>query len=514
MLIIVIAEKGLEGFSTPTGREVRRTGCAPRVLNPGPETRSRRLRVGGQVPSLAGTKERGNQVTVTKEITRQEKSSVKLSMTIGKDDVRSEYDELLKEYTKTVQIPGFRRGKVPRDVLVRKFGDALKGEALGKIIEKAMGEVFGDESFPREDRPLPYSTPGIQDKPKLDLESDLQFSVVYDVLPSVKVEKWEGLEEEFPDISIGDDDLDRELEAIRERNSIVLDKNEDDAAAAGDVITVDSRELDDAGEVLENSERKDFTYTLGSGYNVYKFDDDITGMKKGETREFTKTYTEDDVDFPGKTKKLKVTLTALKTKKLPDLDDDLAQDVDEKFNTLDDLKNSIRERLNKDLEKRLRIIKINKVLEKIMENTPVEIPESMLRVELDSRWRNLARQLNTDVAGLFKMMGNSNGQAGSVLEKWKPDAEKALHSRLIVETLIENLKLEASDEDVEKELERLAGESEAKIEDVKKYYEDERMKGFLKEDIKEHKLFDILLEKNTLKPGNKEKYVDLLANNR
>jgi len=454
-------------------------------------------------------------VTVTKEATRLEKSSVKLSITVGKDDVKSEYDELLREYSKSIQIPGFRKGKVPREVLVRKFGDALKGEALGKIIEKAVGGIFEDESFPRENRPLPYSTPQVQDEPKLDLENDLQFSVIYDVLPTVKVEKWEGLEVEYPDVSISEEDISKELDQIRDRNSIVQDKNEGEPAAKDDVLTVNYCELGDSGEIVKDSERQDFTFTLGSGYNIYEFDDDVTGMKKGETREFTKTFPEDfsNKDIAGKTKKIKVTLTALKIKKLPDLDDDLAQDVDEKFKTLDDLKNSIRERLTKDLENRIKTIKINKLLEKIMENTPVDIPESMIKMELDSRWRNLARRFNTDANGLYKIMGNNPAGAESIIEGWKPEATKALHSRIIIETLMEDLKLEASDDEAEKELERLSKESGTAIDEVRKYYEDERMREYLKEDIKEHKVFDILLEKNTLKTGNKQNYVDLIGNN-
>jgi trigger factor len=454
-------------------------------------------------------------VNVTKEITRLEKSSVKMSVTIGKDDVCSEYDTLLTDYAKNIQIPGFRKGKVPREVLVRKFGDALKGEALGKIIEKSVGEIFEDEAFPRESKPLPYSTPQVQDEPELDLSKDLQFSVVYDVLPTVKVEKWEGLEVEIPDVSIDDEDLAKELETIRERNAIVLDKDDGESAAKDDVVTLTYCELDDSGEVIPNSEREDFTFTLGSTYNFYKFDDEITGMKKGETREFSKSYPEDfnEEDLAGKTKKIKATLTALKVKKLPDLDDDLAQDVDEKFQTLDDLKNSIRERLGKDLDHRLRNMKLNNILEKIMENTPVEIPESMLRAELDSRWRNLAKRFNTDAAGLYKIMGNSRYGADSILDSWKPEAEKALHSRLIVETLMEDLKLEASDEEVEAEIERLANESGSNLEEVRKFYENEQMREYLEEDVKERKVFDLFLEKNIIKPGKKERYIDLLANN-
>ena len=454
-------------------------------------------------------------MTVTKEIKRLEKSSVQLSVTIGKDDVRTEYDGLLAEYSKSIQIPGFRKGKVPREVLVRKFGDALKDEALGKIIEKSVSEIFEDESFPRENRPLPYSTPQVKDEPKLDLNTDLEFSVVYDVLPVLKVEKWQGIEAEVPDISITDEDLSRELEEIRERNSIVLDKNEGEAAAKNDVVTVNYNELGDAGEVLAGTEREDFTFTLGSGYNIYRFDDEVAGMKKGETREITKTYPEDFEDkvLAGKTKKLKVTLSALKSKKLPDLDDDLAQDVDEKYKTLDDLKNSIRERLGKDLERRLHDIKINKLIEKIMENTPAEIPESMIRMELDARWRNLARRFNTDSEGLYKIMGNSPAGTESILEGWKPDAIRALHSRLIVETLMEDLKFEASDEELNQEIEKLVAQDQARSEEIKNFYKEEQMKEYLREEIKEHKVFDLLLEKNTIKTGKKENYIDLISNN-
>jgi trigger factor len=355
----------------------------------------------------------------------------------------------------------------------------------------------------------------VQDEPQLDLENDLCFSVVYDVLPEVKVEKWQGFEAEIPEVSLSAEDIDRELEQIRERNAVVLDKNDGEAAEKDNVVTVNYCELNGAGEALAGSERQDFTFTLGSGHNIFKFDDELTGMKKGEIREFTKTWAEDfeNKELAGKTKKLRVTLTALKVKTLPDLDDDFAQDVDEKYKTLEDLKNSIRERLNTDLEQRQRELKINGLLEKIMENTPVKIPESMIRLELDSRWRNLARRFNTDADGLHQLMGSSAAGSQAILDEWKPDAQRALHSRLIVETLMEDLKLEASDGELEKEFEKLAANSGTSLEDVKKYYEQEQMKEYLKEDIKEQKLFDRLLAENTIKTGKKENYIDLTANN-
>ncbi|MDR3276747.1 MAG: trigger factor [Treponema sp.] len=455
-------------------------------------------------------------MTVSKKLEKQEHSAVKLAVTIGKDDVLSGYDKLVGEYGRTVQIPGFRKGKVPRDILERKFGEAFRTEVLGKLVEEAVASVFEDESLPQAERPLPYSYPRLEgEPPELKLDAPLSFVLSYDVMPQIKVGQYQGLEVEAPVVEIGDEDLDRELEVMRDRNAVVLDRDEGLAAVTGDLLTVNYAELNEAGEVLAGTERQDFAFTLGSGLNLFKFDEEVKGMKKGETRDFEKVYPEDfeDKDLAGKTKKLRVTLTALKEKKLPDLDDDLAQDVDEQYKTLDDLKASIRERLEKDLEKRLRDIKVSKLLEKIMENSPVDLPGSMISLELESRWRNMARQFNTDIEALDRMMANSGGGKARIIEGWRPDVVKALQSRLIVDTLIKELSLEAGEEEFGKELETMAVQSGASIEDIKKYYEADTMKEYLKEDIKERKLFDLLLAENKVIKGKKGKYVDLVSNN-
>jgi trigger factor len=452
-------------------------------------------------------------VTINKELSAQEHSSVKLTLTVAKEDLRSQHSEILDNYIKTVQIPGFRRGKAPANVLLRKFGEAFNREVVGTVIEKALEQVFQDESLSREERPLPYSSPRLQEEPKLDLEQDLNFSVVYDVLPKVTVGKWKGLEVEAPEVEISDDDINRELEAVRERNAIVLDRDEDAAAEKGNVATIDYCELDDNGEPLSALEREDFVFTLGTTYNFYKFDDEIVGMKKGETREIVKTYPEGtDSSLAGRTVKLRVSLKALKERKLPELDDDLAQDVDEKYQTLEDLKNSIRKNLTGNLERRLREIKISRLLEKIVADTPVDIPESMIRIEIESRWRSLARRFNTTAEQLIKSM-QENGGIENLETTWRPEAVKALHSRLIVETLMEDLKLEASEEEINGEVERLAAGNEAMADGVRKYYQEEQARSYLKEEVIEKKLFDILLAENTIKPGKKENYLDLVPNN-
>jgi trigger factor len=451
-------------------------------------------------------------VAVSKEITRLEQSSVKLTVTVSKEEVNAQYNDLLTGYTQNLQVPGFRKGKVPREVLERKFGASLKEEALGRIIESTVAEIFADPTFLPADKPLPYSQPRLEETPVLDFEEDLRFSLTYDVFPTIKVGAWKGLSVEIPDAAVADEDIDRELELIRNRNAIVQDKDEDAAAEEGDVVTVTYREISESGEPREGTEREDFAFTLGSGYNMYRFDEEIKGMKKGETRDFEKVYPEDFIDkeLAGRTVQLRVSLTGLKSKILPELDDDLAQDVDERYKTLEDLKADIRERFSKTLEKRLRDMTLNSLLEKIMESSPVDLPESMVRIELDLRVRTLARQLQTTTEELLASLGAPDKSYDEIVARWRPDVTKALHSRLIVETLIQEQNLAATDEDRDRELATVAEESGSPIETVKKYYEQDTMREYLEQDIKERKLFDILLAENTVIKGKRESYRELV----
>jgi trigger factor len=450
-------------------------------------------------------------VAISKEFEGLEKSALKLTLKVQQEDVRSRYDDLLTKYSKDLQIPGFRKGKAPKDVLIRKLGSGLKQEALGTIVEEALTEVFSDKSLAREYRPLPYSTPKLQEEPALDLDADLIFSVVYDVLPKVTIGQWNGFTVVVPDAEISEEDINHELEHIRERNAIVLDKDEDAPAEKGDVVTVDYSELNEEGGVIPGTERQDFVFTLGSENNIFKFDNEIIGMKKYETKDIEKSYPEDfaDKDLAGKSKKLRVDLSALKVKQLPALDDDLAQDVDEKYNTLDDLKNNLRDSLQKNLEDYLMSIKINSILQKIMENTPVDIPESMMRIELDSMWKNFMRRVGLTDEQVDDNLKNNPSLKDEMIDKMRPNAAKALHSRLIVETLIQDLGLEASAEDIEDEIQRLAKQHGSTPDYIREYYENGEANENLKEAVKERKLYDRLLAENTIEIGEKKKYTEI-----
>jgi len=442
-------------------------------------------------------------VKVTKKIEKLENSSVKLTVTIGKADVAASYNEVVAKYAKNIQIPGFRKGKVPVSVLERKYGDALKNDAVSEIVEKALGDIFEEmDKNKSDDRPLPYSQPTIDDIPLLDTTKDLTFAVKYDVFPKVEVKNFDGIEIKVPEVKITDDDLKEELEAIRQRNAMVLDKKDDEAVAKDDIVTVNYCELDDKDAEIAGSQRQDFVFTVGTEQNIYKFDNEIIGMKKGETKDLTK-----EVD--GENKKVRVTVTAVKVRNVPELDDELAQDVSDKYNNLEDMKNDIKKNLETALENKLKEIKSNSLLEQLVEKNPVELPVSMVKAELDSRFRMMAQQFQTTTEQLEKMLTSAGQKKEDMLTQWTGDAEKMLKSRIIVESLLKEKDISVTAEEIEAEYEKIAAGAGVSVEEVKKHYEDPRSKEYLEDDAKEQKLYTMLFEQVKVSKGEKTTFAEL-----
>lgn len=444
---------------------------------------------------------------VTNEITKLENSAVKLTVTIAKKDVAASYNESITKYAKNIQIPGFRKGKVPVSVLERKYGEALKAEAASDLVEKALGDVF--ETI--EEKPLPYAQPTMDEVPVLDVTKDLTFSVTYDIFPTVKIESLDGITIKEPVVEVGETELNKELQQIRERNAMVLDKKDDETAAKDDIATVNYCELGDDGAELEGTQRQDFVFTIGSGQNIFKFDDDIIGMKKDETKEITKTYGDDfeDKELAGTTKKIKVTLTALKVRNLPDLDDELAQDVNEKYKTLEDMKSDIMRNMEAIRDRRINEIKSNALLEQLVEKYNFDLPKSMVQAELDHRWRMMAQQFGTTPEQLDKLVASSGQSKETMLTEWTGDAEKMLKSRIIVESLLKDRNISVTPEEIEQEMESIAEKSGVSVEEVKKHYADPRSKEYLIDDTKEQKLYKELFGQVTVTTGDKMAFADL-----
>ncbi|MBR1911820.1 MAG: trigger factor [Treponema sp.] len=435
-----------------------------------------------------------------------------MTATVAKEDVSTGYKSNLAKYAKNIQIPGFRKGHVPVSVLETKFGDSLKAEIIGDLIDQALNEIFSQEDA-KDYRPLPYAQPRLeQDKlPELDVTKDLVFTVIYDIFPQIEVTNFDGITIKEPQVTVGDTELNNELKAIQERNAAIIDKKDDDVVEKDNIVTVDYKELDDTGATKPDSERQDFVFTVGSGGNLYKIDDDVLGMKKGETKEITKTYSKDDEnkELAGTTKKLSVTVKQIKIRNLPDLDDDLAQDVNEKYKTLEDLKKDISRNLELAKSRKLSELKSQSLLSQLVEKNPFDLPKSMVQAENDSRWNMIAQQFKTTPEQLDKMIAASGQAKEDMIKQWAGDTEKALKSRIIVDALLRANNISVTPEEIEEEYSKIANDSGITVEEVKEHYKDPRAKEYLIDDAKENKLYEQLYKKVKVQKGDKVSFEEL-----
>ena len=450
----------------------------------------------------------------TKEITKLEHSAAKLTVTVAKEDVANGYKTTLGKYVKQVQIPGFRKGHVPASVLERKYGEQIKMEAAGDLIDSVLNEIFQDEKE-LSNRPLPYAQPKMDEMPAFDTAKEFTFTVTYDVFPSVEVKDFNGISVKEPQVSVGDAEVEEELKGIQERNAAVIDKKEDEKAEKDNIVTIDIEEIGEDGKAVEGTKREGFTFTLGTAENVYKIDDDIIGMKANETKEITKKYAKTDADknLAGTTKKYSVTVKQIKVRKLPALDDDLAQDVSDKYKTLADLKADILKNLNIAKDRKIKEIKVNSLLEQLIEKNPIEIPASMLQAELNGRWGQMAQQFQTTPEDLERMVVASGQKKEDMLAQWTGDAEKMLKSRIIVDSLLKSKNISVTPEEVEEAYQKLADSNGVSVEDIKKHYADPRAKEWFIDDVKEQKLYDDIFAQIKVAKGDKTSFADLFKAN-
>lgn len=447
----------------------------------------------------------------TKEVELQENSSVKLKITVKKKSVKEEYDNLVGKYCKTVQLKGFRKGKVPADILIRKFGDSLIAETTENIIRGSLEDIL--ESI--KHKPLPYSTPAVDSEVPLDLQKDFVYDVSYDTYPEIKLSDYLGLEYEELKVKITAEDLKRELKNFQEQNSYFIDK-EDGVVEKGDNINIDYVEVDEKGAELPGTRRESFAFIVGSGYNIYQVDDDLLSMKNGEEKLIKKSFGQDfeNKELAGRDIELKVKVNNIKKRKLPELNDELAQDISDKYKTLEDLKKDLKQKIEETSKNRVRADNISKLLDQIADKSTIPLPKSMIEIEMYSQWQNFLGQYNVNEKKLLEQLKEKDNKTKEdILEQWRPSAERKLKLMLAVNKMIEEEKIKTGKEELKKEIKKIAEARSITI----KQAEEELKKGnyleHMEENLKKEKLYDLLLEKGKAKPGKSINFLDLIEGN-
>lgn len=449
---------------------------------------------------------------IKKEVKELDASNIQLDVIVSKKDVKETYNKTVADYAKKIQIPGFRKGKAPISVLENRFGESLRMEVGADILEKALTEIFKDAE--KDIKPLNYEQPELVSEIKLDPESDFSFSVKYDVYPKFELKTTESFTIKVPEVFGNDDALEDELKNIQRNNSFVVERKDGELAEKGDIVTIDYCELDANGGEVDASKRQDFTFEIGTEKNLYKIDDEIIGMKKGEEKSIKKTFPDDYEyeDLAGKTLDIKVKLTALKFRDMPPIDDDLAQDVSEKYKTLDELKTDLKDKIDKSVQTIVKNLKIDSYLNAVVEENDFILPQSMVQADLNLRWANMARQMGLSVEKLDDLMSKGGESTKeNFFTTTRQASEKELKKRLIINALLDkNPEIVASDTDFENKYAEIAKESGQDLEEIKKNYDNEEYKQYLTDFIREEKLFDQYIAKCKVETEEKITATELL----
>ena len=445
-----------------------------------------------------------------KETELLDNSSVRLTITVGEDAVREEYNGLLQEYSKNVRMDGFRKGKVPPNILLRKYGEIILGETAERVVQKSLEQALaaGDQ------KPIATSIPTLDAADKLELGKEFSYKVTFDTFPKIELPEYKGLEYEELEVSVGEEDLERELKGLQEQNSVVVDKK-DPMTAKGDIVNVDYVELEEGGAEKTATRRQSFVFEVGSGYNLYRFDEEIVGLKAGEEKTVAKEYPADfEVkELAGRKFSLKVKVNTVKEKQLPEINDELAQDISDKYKNLEDLKKDIREKLAKHAAQRVREHSISQLLDKIAGQAVISLPKSMLEQELEEEWHRFLGGLRADEKVVLQELAKEGRSKESVQEEWKPAKEKKLRLQLAVSEMVKREGIQAAQEEMDSRVQADAEARSISFEQAKEIYTKNRLLDFLSFDIKNEKLYDQLLASGKRRQGKKVKLLDLHGGN-
>src|SRR5699024_2898886 len=381
---------------------------------------------------------------------KQEGNEGVLTFEVSAEEFDKALDRAFKKVRKDVQIPGFRKGKIPRKLFDARFGvEALYQDAVDIVLQPAYASAVEETGIE------PIHQPEV-DIEQIEEGKPLIFRADVQVKPEVTLGEYKELEVEKQDAEVTDEDVDEEIKQLQERHAELVVKEEGEVED-GDTVVIDFEGFTD-GEAFEGGKGENHSLEIGSGQFIPGFEEQLIGKNSGEDTEVNLTFPEDyhAEDLAGKEALFKVKIHEVKYKELPELDDEFAKDVDEEAETLEELKNKKREQLEEQRKTEAENKTRQDLIEKASENAEVDIPEIMVENELDQMIREYEQ--NLQMQGMtMDMYAQFTGQDENTLkEEMKEDAEKRIKSSLTLETIAVTENIEPTDEDVDEELEKMS----------------------------------------------------------
>lgn len=408
-----------------------------------------------------------------------------LTVEVDANKVNEGLDTAFKKVVKKVNVPGFRKGKMPRSLFEKRFGvESLYQDALDVLLPEAYANAIEEAGIEPVDRPE-------IDIEQMEKGKNLIFTAKVVTKPEVKLGQYKDLEVEKLDTTVTDEDVNNELKSMQERHAELALK-ENGTVENGDTVVIDFEGFVD-GVAFEGGKAENYSLEIGSGSFIPGFEEQLVGLEAGAEKDVEVTFPEEyhAEELAGKPATFKVKVHEIKTKELPELDDEFAKDADEEVETLAELTSKIKAGLQESKNNEAKAHLQDTLVQMASDNAEIDIPEVMVETELDRMLKEFEQRLQMQGMNLELYFQFSGQDEASLRSQMKDDAAKRVRFNLTLEAIVKAENIEVTDEEVNQEFEKMAEMYNMPVAEIKKLMGN--IDG-LKEDLKIRKAVDFLVE--------------------
>lgn len=420
------------------------------------------------------------------QVENLEKNMAKLTIEVSAEEFEKAIEKAYQKNKGKMSVPGFRKGKVPRKMIEKMYGTSV-------FYEDAANEII-PEAYANE---VENCDLDIVSQPSIDvvqIESGKSFIFTAEVAtkPDVELGQYKGVEVEKKTAEVTDEEVDKALADEREKQSRMVPVS-DRAVADGDMVTIDFEGFVD-GKAFEGGKGTDYPLTIGSHSFIDTFEEQLIGKNIGEEVEVNVTFPEQyqAAELQSKPAMFKVNVKEIKQKELPELDDDFAQDISD-FDTLADYKEDLKKKLLEKKEEEVKAQFEEDVVEKVVADAKMEIPDPMVDMQVRQMAENFARRMSSQGLTMEQYMQFTGMTEDKLVEQMRPQALKTIQSRLVLEEIVKAENIEASEDEFKAELDKMASMYQMEVDKLNELISDKE-KESMKLDIAVQKAVDFIVE--------------------
>ncbi|MBE7023855.1 MAG: trigger factor [Ruminococcaceae bacterium] len=402
-------------------------------------------------------------------VEKAEKKFVEFEFSVSGEEFKAAIEKAYRQNVGKITIPGFRRGKAPRNIIEKYYGSEIFFEdAVNIVLPDAYDKAIDEQNIEA------VAQPEIDVK-DISKENGVVFTAKVVVKPDFELGQYKGVEISKVTYRTTEKEIKGEIEKIRERNARMVNV-EDRAAKLEDTVNIDFEGFTD-GVAFDGGKGESFDLKLGSGQFIPGFEEQLVGANVGDDVEVNVTFPEEyhAEDLKGKPAVFKVKVNAIKAQELPELDDEFAKDVSE-FDTFEEFKADLSKKLKEKNKEKAKKEMEDAAIEKVCENTEIAIPEEMFETAVNNQLRDFAMQLQYQGITIEQYAQYTGVTLDAMKDQIRPGAEKQVKTSLVLEKIAKVEGIKVTDKDVEKELEKMAEQSGMSVDDVKKYVDIEGIK--------------------------------------